>query len=74
MPIAAEFRVNTEVANTQTFPTVAVDYNGDFVIAWQSSLQDGSGYGIYSQRYDAQLARLGGRVSPRAAAVVGGAP
>ena len=30
-----------------------MDADGDFVIAWQSSGQDGSGYGIYAQRYNA---------------------
>ena len=26
--------------------------DGSFVIAWQSYLQDGSGYGVYAQRFD----------------------
>ena len=29
-----------------------MDAAGDFVIAWGSSGQDGSGYGIFAQRYD----------------------
>ena len=28
-------------------------YDGDFVIAWMSYLQDGSGHGVYAQRYNA---------------------
>ncbi|MFN9975695.1 MAG: flagellar hook associated protein, partial [Phycisphaerae bacterium] len=32
---------------------MAMDANGDFVVAWQSSLQDGSGEGIYARRYNA---------------------
>ncbi|HVX14224.1 MAG TPA: DUF4214 domain-containing protein [Pirellulales bacterium] len=48
-----EFRVNTYTANNTTFPTVAVDSAGDFVIAWSALGEDGSGYGIYAQRYNA---------------------
>ena len=48
-----EFKVNTETNNTQRFPSVAMDADGDFVIAWQSSLQDGSDFGVYAQRYNA---------------------
>ena len=32
-------------------PSVARDATGDFVITWQSSGQDGDGYGVYAQRY-----------------------
>lgn len=48
-----EFRVNTYTTNEQRFPSVAIDSTGDFVIAWQSKTQDGSGYGIYAKRYNA---------------------
>lgn len=46
-----EFRVNTFTANWQRFPSVAMDARGDFVIVWQSLGQDGSGEGVYGQRY-----------------------
>ncbi|MEH1950820.1 MAG: tandem-95 repeat protein, partial [Nostoc sp.] len=46
-----EFKVNTYTSNYQVNPTVAMDTAGDFVISWQS-YQDGSGYGIYAQRYN----------------------
>jgi hypothetical protein len=46
-----EFRVNTYTTDKQAFPSVAVDADGDFVVAWESSGQDGSGFGIYAQRY-----------------------
>jgi Ca2+-binding RTX toxin-like protein len=52
-PIGNEFRFNTTVAVNQLNPQVAVDDDGDFVITWQSAYQDGSGYGIYAQRYNA---------------------
>lgn len=48
----AEFQVNTSTANYQMAPSVAMDTAGDFVIAWESALQDGSGYGIYAHRYN----------------------
>ena len=48
-----EFQVNTETSSRQSFPSIAMDADGDFVVAWQSLGQDGSGYGIYAQRYNA---------------------
>ncbi|MBI3898161.1 MAG: DUF4347 domain-containing protein [Gammaproteobacteria bacterium] len=48
----AEFLVNTTTANNQAFPAVAMDASGNFVIVWESFLQDGSGNGIYAQRYN----------------------
>jgi Ca2+-binding RTX toxin-like protein len=48
----AEFQVNTYTSNNQSNSTVAIDADGDFVISWQSFGQDGSGYGIYAQRYN----------------------
>ena len=46
-----EFPVNTTTANSQRSSTVALDAAGDFVVTWMSYGQDGSGYGIYAQRY-----------------------
>jgi hypothetical protein len=53
VPLGGEFRVNTTTADDQANPSVAIDALGDFVIAWQSNNQDGSGWGVYAQRYDA---------------------
>ncbi|MCA1971595.1 MAG: tandem-95 repeat protein [Caenispirillum sp.] len=47
-----EFQVNTTVAGDQTEPAIAMDAAGNFVVVWQSQGQDGSGLGIYAQRYD----------------------
>ena len=41
-------------------PSVAMDADGDAVIVWQSAGQDGSGYGIYGQRFNAAGAKVGG--------------
>jgi hypothetical protein len=51
LPQGAEFRVNTYTSDFQSYPTLAMDADGDFVIAWQSNNQDGGGGGIYAQRY-----------------------
>jgi hypothetical protein len=51
VPQAQPFRVNTYTTNSQEFASVAMDASGDFAVAWQSSGQDGSGYGVYVQRY-----------------------
>jgi hypothetical protein len=48
-----EFQVNTETAGAQHPPSVGMDAFGNFVIAWASDAQDGSGLGVYAQRYDA---------------------
>jgi hypothetical protein len=47
----SEFRVNTYTTSTQRNPNVAMDSDGDFVITWLSNGNDGSGYGVYAQRY-----------------------
>jgi hypothetical protein len=49
----SEFRVNTFDSNSQEFPEVAVDDDGNFVVAWGSEAQDGGGWGVFAQRYDA---------------------
>ncbi|MEO5330577.1 MAG: tandem-95 repeat protein [Magnetococcus sp. YQC-5] len=54
-----EFQVNTWIANDQLYPSVAALGDG-FVVAWQSYVQDGSSYGIYGQRYNADGSRMGG--------------
>ncbi len=59
-----EFQVNTFTTNAQSNPAVAIDANGDFVIAWQSLEQDQSGYGIYSQRYRADVSPFVSQIEP----------
>ena len=51
-PLGSEFRVNTYTTDSQTSPSVAMNEDGGFVIVWQSANQDGSGYGVFGQRYD----------------------
>jgi hypothetical protein len=45
--------VNTHTTDAQANASVATIGGGTFVVAWQSSGQDGSAYGIFSQRYNA---------------------
>jgi hypothetical protein len=59
-PIGGEFRVNTYTTGGQSLPAVAMDAAGSFVVVWRSGDQDGSGYGIFGQRYDAAGAPAGG--------------
>ena len=49
----AEFQVNTYTTNAQQRPAVAALSEGGFVITWESNGQDGSGNGVYAQRYNA---------------------
>ena len=65
------FRVNTYIANAQRFSSVAMDNDGDFVIAWQSHKQDGSGYGIYAQRYTPAGVPVGGNSELQSISFVG---
>jgi hypothetical protein len=48
-----EFQVNTYTTSGQSNPAVAMDDGGDFVVAWNSSGQDGSSTGVFARRYDA---------------------
>jgi hypothetical protein len=57
IPQGTEFRVNTYTSNLQSYPSIAMDDTGDFVVTWTSGVfsgesQDGSSYGIFAQRYD----------------------
>ena len=51
-PQGSEFRVNTHTTDAQGSASVASIGGGTFVVAWQSQNQDGSAYGIFSQRYN----------------------
>ncbi|NJL76689.1 MAG: T9SS type A sorting domain-containing protein [Saprospiraceae bacterium] len=47
-----ETLVNTYTTNSQRFPNIAIDADGDFVVVWESTSQDGYSYGVYGQRYN----------------------
>ena len=54
-----EFRVNQFTSGNQNFSAVAMDADGDFVVTWTSSDQDGDRTGIFGRRYDASGSPLG---------------
>ncbi|HYD67955.1 calcium-binding protein [Azospirillum sp.] len=51
---------NAYVTGDQQQPCVTALADGGFMVAWTSAGQDGSGYGVYAQRYDATAQPLGG--------------
>ena len=57
--VGSEFRANSTVTFNQSFPTVGVEADGDFVVVWQSAVQDGSGFGIVGQRFSSAGATVG---------------
>ena len=58
VPIGGETIVNGTTPNDQVIGAnvsqgIATDANGNYVVVWASNLQDGSGYGIYARRFNA---------------------
>ncbi|MBI5329581.1 MAG: cadherin-like domain-containing protein, partial [Betaproteobacteria bacterium] len=58
--VGGEFRVNTHTADGQSAPSLTALSDGGFVASWHSYGQDGSGFGVYAQRYDAQSQAVSG--------------
>jgi hypothetical protein len=58
-PIGAEFRINTYTTGDQSGPEMDADGAGNFVVVWQSAAQDGSGLGVFGQRFAASGATAG---------------
>jgi len=51
-PVGREFAANSYVRLAQGDPDVAMNpADGGFLIAWNSELQDGEGFGVYAQRF-----------------------
>ena len=53
-PQGAQFQVNSYTTGTQSFPAIATDANGDFVVVWQSSGSSGgdtSARSVQGQRF-----------------------
>jgi hypothetical protein len=55
----AEFQINTNTTNKQENPAIAMDGAGNFVVVWNSYLQDKSSNGIFAQRFDPNCSPLG---------------
>jgi hypothetical protein len=60
VPQGSNFRVNSYTTNFQNRPAVASNVSGDFVVVWDSIGQDGSGFGVFGQRYNASGVAQGG--------------
>ena len=58
-PQGAQFRVNTYTPNAQRSPVVAMDQDGDFVVAWWSRQGAATETDVIGQRFDASGARIG---------------
>lgn len=56
-PQGTEFQLNTYTTGNQNAPAVKMNGGGDFVVAWQSTGQDGNSYSVFAQRF-ATLAPL----------------
>ncbi len=62
-PAGGEFQVNTYTTSFQTFPSVSMDAEGDFVVVWDSDGSggtDSSGDSIQGQRYASDGSPVGG--------------
>jgi len=60
LEVGNNFIVNTDVvAGNQFSPSTSALADGGFLVTWQSDNQDGSGWGIYGQRYDFNGQELG---------------
>jgi hypothetical protein len=50
--VGGEFQVNTNSTFNQLFPVAMKDDLGNFVVAWDSAVQDGSAAGVFMRRFD----------------------
>lgn len=55
----AEFQVNTHTTNKQENPAIDMDEVGNFIVAWNSYLQDGSSNGIFAQLFYPNCSPIG---------------
>ena len=81
--VGTEQQVNTFITGTQESPESAVLSDGGWVTVWQSDGQDGSNFGIYGQRFNADGTRngpefsvntttVGSQVDPQVSGLTGG--
>lgn len=50
--LGVEFQINSHTTDDQFDPAVGVDSAGNFMVAWTSYTQDGSGRGVFGQLFD----------------------
>src|SRR5205814_5414914 len=56
---AAETRVNKFTAGQQRMVAADADGSGNFVVVWASASEDGSGYGVFGQRFNSAAVPIG---------------
>eukprot|EP00817_Percolomonadidae_sp_ATCC50343_P001868 CAMPEP_0117428246 /NCGR_PEP_ID=MMETSP0758-20121206/7997_1 /TAXON_ID=63605 /ORGANISM="Percolomonas cosmopolitus, Strain AE-1 (ATCC 50343)" /LENGTH=267 /DNA_ID=CAMNT_0005214497 /DNA_START=121 /DNA_END=921 /DNA_ORIENTATION=+ len=54
-----EFQINNHTTNSQSAPSVSTFSNGNFVVTWHSSLQDGFSNGVYGQLFNVNGDKVG---------------
>jgi hypothetical protein len=59
MALAQEFMVNTYTSSAQSYPTLDLDANGDFLVTWQGFGQDGDLAGVFARRFASSGTALG---------------
>jgi uncharacterized protein (AIM24 family) len=64
--LASEFQVNAHTTDYQRNPSVSAAANGDFLVAWQSYLQDGAGWGVFARSFSSAGAPLTGELQVNA--------
>lgn len=57
--VGVETQINTYTQNNQDSSSISSLIDGGYIITWKSDGQDGSGYGIYAQRYDKNGVKVG---------------
>eukprot|EP00817_Percolomonadidae_sp_ATCC50343_P005827 CAMPEP_0117424352 /NCGR_PEP_ID=MMETSP0758-20121206/4790_1 /TAXON_ID=63605 /ORGANISM="Percolomonas cosmopolitus, Strain AE-1 (ATCC 50343)" /LENGTH=372 /DNA_ID=CAMNT_0005208083 /DNA_START=504 /DNA_END=1619 /DNA_ORIENTATION=+ len=57
--IGNEFPVNTYIIGEQSYPSVSVLPNNNFVVTWMSNIQNGLGFGIYGQLFNGTGGKIG---------------
>ncbi|HEX2464723.1 MAG TPA: hypothetical protein VHR17_08855, partial [Thermoanaerobaculia bacterium] len=57
-PLASEFQINVYTTDDQRNPSVSAAANGDFIVAWESYLQDGASWGVFSRSFSSAGAPL----------------
>ena len=58
-----ETRVNSYTTSLQTYSKIAALSDGGYIVVWGSYGQDGDGFGIYLQRFNAAGGGASGRRS-----------
>jgi hypothetical protein len=57
--VASEQKVNNTTSGDQKNASLTALTGGGWVVTWESNAQDGSGYGIFQRKYNADGSTLG---------------